>query len=58
MGDDRAEDVGDDSVVSDRKPIPGVSGVFATAVCNECGSERRHDKASTPARRMIVPRAI
>ena len=55
---DNPGDEGDESVVSDRKPIPGVSGVFVIGVCDERGSERRHDRARTPARRMIVPRAI
>jgi len=43
--------------VSSTKPRPGVSADCATAGWL-CSSERRQERAKTPVRRMMVPRAI
>jgi hypothetical protein len=43
---------------SARKPIPGVRGVWTPEVEADGSVERRQDRARTPRRRIVVPRAI
>ncbi len=47
-----------ESLVSSTKPMPGVNGFWATGGRVVGSSLRRHERQRTPARRMIVPRAI
>lgn len=63
MADSSSEDTGlvDDaarSVQSSTKPMPGARGVCATGWWAIGSLFRRQDRAKTPARRMMVPRAI
>ena len=64
MADSSSEDTGlvDDeaarSVRSSTNPMPGVRGVWATGWWAVGSLFRRQERARTPARRMMVPRAI
>jgi len=46
------------SLSGGRKPMPGVSGVWTPGVLEVWSLFRRQESARTPARRIMVPRAI